>query len=215
MTKRWTALLAALLLSFSAHADSWRVDIVIVKDRNYGFSEQEELVQPSLYSDGEAIPLYASNRLAENGIRLLPEDDSVLRQQWSRLANSQRFEPMLRMAWVQENPPRRNGPALLLRHGEQLPNPNGMQPLHEWEGTLRLTLRRFLHLHADIEWRQRAPNEMDSGGAMAATAQSAGDMAGVGALALREERRMRSKTLHYLDGPGFGVLVHVLPLDDN
>jgi len=209
MTKRWMALLAATLLSFGAHADSWRVDIVLVKDRNYGFSEQEKLVQPSLYSDGEAIPLDASSRLAAQGIRILPEDDSVLRRQWSRLANSQRFDPVFRLAWVQDNPPRRDGPALLLRRGNQLRNPSGMQPIHEWEGTLRLTLRRFLHLHANIEWRQSAPSAMDRVGEMS------GEMAGLGAMALREERRMRSKTLHYLDGPGFGVLVHVLPLDSD
>lgn len=204
MIRRCMVLLAAMLLSFTAHADRWRVDILIVSDRNYGFSEQENALAPSIFSGDEIIPVEDRNRLAAHGIRMLPANDSILDQQWSRLANSQRFEPILRLAWVQQDPPRHNGPSLLLRHGEVLRDPAGAAPLHRLEGTLRLTLRRFLHLHADLEWRR--PMIVDSPGSEAIDQ--------IGAVTLSEERRMRSKTLHYLDGPGFGILAHVLPLEE-
>lgn len=202
MSKTWCVFVAAALFSCAAHAERWRVDVLVFSDRNYGISETEHTLQPRFFDEGKAIPLEDARRLAANGIEMLPESDSVLRQQWSRLANSQRFEPTLRLAWIQTNPPQRGGPSLLLRHGESLRTAGSDAPLRQLEGTLRLTLRRFLHLHADLEWRHTA----DAGDAF--------DGRGIAAKALREERRMRSRTLHYLDGPGFGLLVHVLPLDE-
>ncbi|MHA7833326.1 MAG: CsiV family protein [Algiphilus sp.] len=199
MSKAWIAFVAAALFSCTAHAERWRVDVIVVHDRNSGIYETENAVKPSFFNDGKAIPLGDTARLGAQGIKLLPDGDSILRQQWTRLSNSQRFEPVLRLAWVQTNPPRRGGPALLLRHGEPLRTVGLDGPLPRLEGTLRLTLRRFLHLHAHLEWRQ--------------TSDTA-DGPGVVAKALREERRMRSRTLHYIDGPGFGLLAHILPLDD-
>lgn len=198
MSKAWIVFVAAALFSCAAHAERWRVDIVVVQDRNDGIYETENALQPSFFDDGKAIPLDDTRRLAAQGIKVLPDSDSILRQQWTRLSNSQRFEPVLRLAWIQTNPPRHGGPALLLRHGDPLRTVALDTPLHRLEGTLRLTLRRFLHLHAHLEWRQPT---------------NAADGPAVVAKALREERRMRSRTLHYIDGPGFGLLAHVLPLD--
>jgi len=72
----------------------------------------------------------------------------------------------------------------------------------ELEGYLGLSLKRYLHLDADLWW-------VDLGDAPAA-ADDAG--AGTQRVAhLQENRRMRSAETHYLDHPLIGMLIHISP----
>lgn len=187
----------ALLTSLSvAHADTWRVDVIVFGDRHYDLSgDVEARLLPEPADPTRTIPLEDHGRLAANGIRVLSEGDSILGQQWSRLRNSQRFEPILRVAWTQKDPPRSGGPVLLLRHGPVMATEMG--PISQLEGTFRLTLRRFLHLDVDLQW-----TEDDGFGFSHSTSR------------LREQRRMRSETLHHLDSPRLGVLAHIQRVGD-
>ena len=177
-----------------AHAEDWRVDLLIFAhtDRDGG----EMGTAPHPLDAGTAIALEERARLEANGIRLLPADRSRLNTHWQRLRNATAFRPLLRLSWIQRDPPERGGPTLLLRDGAPMLPFEG-EPVRQLEGTLRLTLRRYLHLDANLRWSERG----DTG-------------ALINSWPLREQRRMRSETLHYLDSARLGLLVEIQRVED-
>lgn len=188
MKKLLTAALLASVMSVG-HAEIWQVDVLIFGHGRHAGSVPELGLMPEGFSEDKAIPIDDAARLQANGIRVLAESSSGLNQHWRRLANSRDHEPLLRLSWLQRDPPQRGGPRLLLRQGPSLVPMEG-EAVRQLEGTLRLTLRRFLHLDADLRW-----NERDDFDGM------------VRSWRLQESRRMRSETLHYLDSARLGLLV--------
>jgi len=88
--------------------------------------------------------------------------------------------------------------------------------LYELEGKITIVLSRFLHTYIDLVLRRprqaAGPAPSD---AATETAQSV-DTADAHILNnhhLREHRRMRSKNLHYIDSPEFGMLILITPYE--
>ena len=88
-------------------------------------------------------------------------------------------------SWHQPLPPRTAPAPLILLAGQP-----DEQRRFALEGVLAPTLGRFIHLSAQLQWRQP-----DGGIAL-----------------LTERRRLRSAELHYLDHPAVGMLAHVEPV---
>jgi hypothetical protein len=94
--------------------------------------------------------------------------------------------------------------------------PKQTKGLYELEGQITVTLSRYLHTNAELVLRKPAtPIEMMQRGSDA-TASEFDPMERIeGQLllnhSLNEKRRMRSKKLHYLDSPEFGMLVLITP----
>lgn len=172
-----------------AHAEEWRVDLLIFAHEDVAGGEAGTAPGPMDAED--AIPLEERARLEANGIRMLSPENSRLNAQWRSLQNATAFRPLLRLSWLQRDPPQRGGPTLLLRQGQPLLSLD-KEPVRQLEGTLRLTLRRYLHLDANLRWSERS----DTG-------------ALVRSWPLREQRRMRSETLHYIDSARLGLLVEI------
>lgn len=88
--------------------------------------------------------------------------------------------------------------------------------LYEIEGQIILTLSRYLHTQANLVLRKPADTE---GRIQHSENPTGNDMTETreGQLLLNygmnEERRMRSKKLHYLDHPNFGMLVLITPYE--
>lgn len=193
MKRSTNALLLALaLLGFatSAHADTWRVDLIVFR---FLGSAEESGKTPEAPNLRGAIELEDTARLAAAGIKLLPATDFTLADHWSRLKSSPQFRPLIRMAWTQLNPPNDNGPRLRLRAGEKFALGSGaglgVREFHEIDGSVALHLGRYLHLDTDLLFTQ------------------AGDVPA--SWALNESRRMRSEELHHLDSPRLGVIAKV------
>ena len=91
---------------------------------------------------------------------------------------------------MQPTPPRDAGEPLLLQVGTRSGG------VHALEGTLQITLGRYLHFRAQL-WQSAAP-----------TAQPQT----FPYIELNESRAMRSGELHYLDHPEMGVLVRIDPV---
>ncbi|MEW6166574.1 MAG: CsiV family protein [Pseudomonadota bacterium] len=187
------AVLAAavlLLVALPARAETYRVDLIVFADR-YAAGEAGAPARP-VGTDG--IALDDGTALSAAGIRLLPDSSFGLQEQWNRLRNSARFEPLIRLAWTQTDPPAENGPRLLLRYGQSLtladPQGYGSHLVSPVQGTVALLLSRYLHLDADL--RYTTPS---------------GD--GYVQYPLRERRRMRRDELHHLDSPRLGILARV------
>jgi hypothetical protein len=187
------AVLAAAVLvlaSLPARAETYRVDLIVFADR-YAAGETGAPARP-VGTDGIALDDGAA--LSAAGIQLLPDSSFGLQEQWNRLRNSARFEPLIRLAWTQTDPPAENGPRLLLRYGQSLTvaDPEGYSShlVSPVQGTVALLLSRYLHLDADL--RHTTPG---------------GD--GYVQYPLRERRRMRRDELHHLDSPRLGILARV------
>jgi hypothetical protein len=96
---------------------------------------------------------------------------------------------------------------------------SSMQGLYELEGQITIILSRYLHTRTELVLRK--PSDMDRLMQQEELLNTTGDQ-DLDALeggrlllnyALTEQRRMRSKKLHYLDHPEFGMLVLITPYE--
>jgi hypothetical protein len=185
----WLALLIAVCTT-PAQAENWRVDLIVFVD-SYASGESGSAPQPPAAG---AIDLQDSAALAAAGIRILPDAEFGLQEQWNRLRNARRFQPLIRVAWTQTDPPAERGPRIALRHGEPLaisdPLTYDSYLLSPVEGSVALLLGRYLHIDADLHYTTTV------GGSYSQHA-------------LRERRRMRRDELHHLDSSRLGVLARV------
>jgi hypothetical protein len=88
--------------------------------------------------------------------------------------------------------------------------------LYELEGKITIALSRYLHTYVDLVLRRprlSADPVLNSAPEQAYIAAHAADTRILNNHLLREHRRMRSKNLHYIDSPEFGVLVLITPYE--
>lgn len=93
-------------------------------------------------------------------------------------------------------------------------NARGNRGLYEFEGKITIALGRYLHAHTDLVFRRPrlsidpvASNPIEQ----QYLAAHAADTRILNNHALKEHRRMRSRNLHYLDNPEFGILILITP----
>ena len=120
--------------------------------------------------------------------RPLPAAERRLNDIWTRFRNSRNYRPLYHVAWRQQvvNPDDAQAIYIsLLPEEEEVP---GMMTLPKLEGTLKLGVKRYLHISTDLLFRQFSDE-------------------GLTTYPMQAQRRMRSGKLHYLDHPLLGVLV--------
>lgn len=187
--KRFAAILL-LLLALPAHAERYRIDLIVFADKT-GVGDESPLagVRPNV---ARTIDPADAAKLRAAGIELVAEAQFGLMSEWRKLANSQRQQPLLRLAWIQADPPERNGPGLRLRHGSPLAAADASGgPIYPVEGAVTLLMGRFLHLDADLTY-----TVLNSNGEPRSWR-------------LDERRRMRRNELHHLDSPRLGLLARI------
>lgn len=114
--------------------------------------------------------------------------------------------------WIQAVPPRDAPDPVLIQAGERLAFPSAV---HELEGTVGVTLGRYLHFRADLNYH--APGlglepvsiPFAASGPVLPTDLEA---PGLRHMRLSESRRMRSDEVHYLDHPKLGLVVRIDPV---
>jgi len=105
--------------------------------------------------------------------------------------------------------------ALELQQLEQQSSRRG-HGLYELEGKITVALSRYLHLYTDLVLRrprQSIDPVLNSSAQERPLATFSTDTRILNNHILREHRRMRSKNLHYLDNPEFGLLVLITPYE--
>ena len=137
------------------------------------------------------------------------------------------YRVLFHRSWQQVLQQKRNAPAILVSGG------NTVGGLGELEGSVTLSVSRYLHLSTNLWFTEFAPRQ-DAGAILlprkpqAPVSESTDEPMGFGSTAasalpalqpaqvfashvapLKQERRMRSGELHYLDHPKFGVLIQV------
>ena len=84
------------------------------------------------------------------------------------------------------------------------------------EGILRVTLARYLHLEAELSYRNKIPEVENSDNPFSVLDNESErkEIDKQGVIHLKQKRRrIRSKELHYLDHPVLGMLVRITPYE--
>ncbi|MCK9530684.1 MAG: peptidoglycan binding protein CsiV [Gammaproteobacteria bacterium] len=126
----------------------------------------------------------------------LPEETLRLAREYQRLVDAPDLEPLLHLAWVQPGLGRDNAVPVVIE--------GGTEPGGHVEGTLRVILARYLHVEADLRYRR--PEDVRDDAEIGDVLDAPHDL-----YRLKESRRMRSKEIHYLDHPLFGVVIVITP----
>lgn len=134
--------------------------------------------------------------------RPLPAEERKLGGVWSRLRGSRNYRPLYHVAWRQQvvDPDKARAVYLYLppQHGGDAGPGNPPQ----LQGTLKIGVKRYLHLQADLLLRRLR----DRGETADATAPY--DLGpAFTAYRLQTQQRLRSGKLHLLDHPVLGVLI--------
>jgi hypothetical protein len=93
-----------------------------------------------------------------------------------------------------------------------------VQKIYELEGKITVALSRYLHTYTDLVLRRPrlSLGETVENPESAASLQNASaDSYILNNHSLKEHRRMRSKTLHYLDSPEFALLILITPYESS
>lgn len=191
LTRRLLALAAPLMLlaaPLQAAAETYRVDLIVFVDRYRSGGEAGDASRlPNLRGSidpGDAGSLRAA------GIVVLPDEQFGLAEEWQRLRNSKQFQPVMRLAWTQKDPPGERGPSLRIKAGKAQRVEDGESlgaaSVNEIDGSVALLLGRYLHLDSDLVYNADGRSWR-----------------------LAERRKMRREEIHHLDSPRLGLLARV------
>ncbi|MCP4877484.1 MAG: hypothetical protein GY896_18645 [Gammaproteobacteria bacterium] len=98
----------------------------------------------------------------------------------------------------------------------QRQNAPSHQGLYEFEGKITIALSRYLHTYTDLVLRRprlSADPVLNNSAKDILLATASADTRILNNHRLKEHRRMRSKTLHYLDNPEFAMLILITPFE--
>ncbi len=195
---------ATLLPSTATHAEGaqpwYEVEIIVFANarESYRASEnwKQDLILPQIAG---ARTLTPAGTPGSKAFQAVDPSRYRLQGEWSRLAASGEYHPLLHTAWIQPGLPEGQAVGVILESGAPSESLGGAKPL---SGVVKVELSRYLHLDANLLYRKAI-----KGGAGADSAQPAFDT-----FQLSESRRMRSKEIHYLDHPMFGMIALITPL---
>ena len=146
-------------------------------------------------------------------------DGLSLRNAATRMRRSGDYAVLHHGGWLQAIPPRDSAQPLLIQLGASMPDAT-----FELEGSVSVTLGRFLHFAAEVWLRQDPSDTRDSAelegeadsisrGQSASVGPERSRTDGTGYALLSESRRMRPGEVHYLDHPWLGILVRIEPVE--
>lgn len=164
---------------------------------------------PEMPDVSRARELIASGRsVGGEPFRLLPASKFRLGGAENRLARKSGYKILKHVAWRQPGLSRQRAIAVHLHSNEPAVRRRAGAG-RKLDGTVRLTLSRYLHMDVDLAYRE-------DGGAQAGGGAEKldGILEGAQQTVYRmvESRRMRSREIHYLDHPKLGVIAVVTPL---
>jgi hypothetical protein len=88
--------------------------------------------------------------------------------------------------------------------------------LYEVEGKITVSLSRYLHVYTDLvlrKPRRSLDSQLETAGSDRLLYENLAEARILDNHRLKEHRRMRSKTLHYLDSPEFSMLILITPYE--
>ncbi|MDT8452185.1 MAG: CsiV family protein [Gammaproteobacteria bacterium] len=213
-----SAILASLFLltTAAAHAQTTRynIDVVIFEDAGgrYLNSEQWPIVHhPEDLSPadltGQPVDKAADNQQDSPDINITHHASDALAEYIAKLESSGRYNILLQQSWQQTGLSDTDAINVHIdtTNAESPENDNNkLQSI--LQGTLKLILGRYLHLHTDLLYKR--PKQTDDSTSATLHGRSSYDE-----FEIKSQRKMRSNELHYIDHPLIGILVLVSPIE--
>ena len=192
------AVLTAVGANQAAAADRWYLVEIIAFDDLEGDGIHAEVWpgDPGEPDVEGAVELTNSGG-ESRAFRLAARSELQLRDTWGALRRSARYRPLLHVGW--RLPGLGRNAARSARIGPHLGTGRDGTVVR---GIVNVSLARYLHLEIDLLYDRSRTD-----------AVTALDEAVPTRFRLRSKRRMRSKELHYVDHPLFGVLVLITPVE--
>ena len=202
-------------LSQNALSKDYIVEMIFFAN-NKGSSESVHISNRAIVPDlSGAISL--SNG-GSNGFIPLSADTFALSGKAQALSNSGKYKVLKHMAWLQPGLAKEDSIAVQIHAGKNFSNEfkerayssadfsdratTTNNPVNELNGTVKIVLGRFLHLYTDLVYRKTF--NIGSSDALGRS-QVLADFP------VKTHRKMRSRTLHYIDHPYLGILIEIRP----
>lgn len=232
------------LLAAPATADDdreqYRVEIIIFKQSGDDTERWPTRPAPALHERYAELRGDAETPDADV-FRLLDNGDRQLSAVARRLGESSHYDVLAHAAWIQPGLDRQEAAAVAFPLGTEMPGmddgelraevngndeeeetasrDNGdragdvalpARPPEGLSGWVRIARERYLHVHLDLRWVD--PDRGDAGPLDRLHGVFIEDMEPV--VVMRDQRRMRSGELHYIDHPVLGLVVRVNRVND-
>ena len=216
--KRLITSVSGLLLILTAvivHAENTRynIEVVIFEDSHGRYLNSEQW--PIIHHPEDEFALDSVSKKSKNK-RKQPNSDNMMEltrhtsdalgKHVAKLNESERYNVLLHKSWQQAG--LKNTDAISIQVDTSGAKKTGSQSQKlesSLQGTLKLILGRYLHIHTDLLYK-RFNSDMQK--------VSATDGKIFSEFKIKSQRRMRSKELHYIDHPLLGMLVLVTPIKE-
>lgn len=214
-------LLAALLCAVAAlpalAAETWyEVELIIVAQRKPDAgSEIWPVKAPPPVTQETLLAIPGPDQAGISGkIAPLPVENLRLQAEAQRIAADNNYELLLHTGWRQQGLPREQSLAVRIQAVDAISaagadETTSAETAPRLDGTVRLILARYLHLEADLHYRDAATARGED--SLFSVFNEQATEAPV--YRLNESRRMRSREVHYLDHPMFGIIAMVTPYE--
>ncbi|GMQ97372.1 MAG: CsiV family protein [Gammaproteobacteria bacterium] len=199
--------LACWVTPLRADTEWYDVEVVIFANKAMtGANDEEWPDEPGYPDTTNAVQLVMVTDESLPGMppiefQMLPQELWQLSGIEDSLKQSSQYRVITHLAWRQLGLPPDSAPPVLINEGQDSPslvfNSFDNQPDKELQGLIKISRKRYLHIDADLVYRAQVT--ADDGSARMASFR------------LTEHRRMRSKELHYLDHPLFGMIIAITP----
>ena len=216
----WKQILASLLLlstSLSLHAKDYEIEVIL-------FTHTAGINQPSEQAVLRQIePKRNGKYLGKKGsVRALSRERYRMGGIARRLTSSPEYKVLKHIAWRQPALSKRQAYPIQIRAGKDYQGEfptrsyrpvefgdttqsSGSRAVYELEGTLTVTVGRYLHIYSDLVYRLPQRAQYASAGFSNRVLAD---------YHVKSHRRMRSKELHYVDHPIVGMIVEATPIEE-
>lgn len=221
----------ACIFSYAQGEDivDYKVEMILFSHLQSSAAGAESMQGERLWPDLEnAVAL--SMDPDQSDYQILSELDKDLSSVFAILNNSSRYKVIMHLVWRQPMHTRDLARPLHIHGGTDFsrqfptrfedistPSDNAMpdevqlqRPLEQIDGTVKLFIGRYLHVHTDLLYRQ--PGVLREEDVENGLVEESNILI---AYRVRNYRKMRSAELHYLDHPLLGILVQITPLEQN
>ena len=208
----------AFIASQSAFGKDYIVEMIFFANLQGG-SESVHISNRAVIPDLQGAMVL--NESSSNGFISLDADIFQLSGKAKALNNSGNYRVLKHIAWLQPGLAKEDAIAVRIHAGknykdefkersfaqasfsdQQIPINH---PVNELDGTVKIVLGRFLHLYTDLVYRKTFT--ISSGDALGRNRVLAD-------FPIKSHRKMRSKTLHYIDHPYLGILIEIRPIEE-
>jgi hypothetical protein len=189
----------------------------------------EPVLEPDPLQEFTELVAIFEDQLREQSYRWLDQSEFLMSRDATLIERQRGNQILLHGRWLQPVPQRGQPQPLFIQKGViqkgviqkgviqkgGIQEGSGISRQYQLEGTMAVTLGRYLHFQARLSYREPAfgQNPISLPASLSEVAQPTALPAPIaGHMVLQQSRRMRSAQVHYIDHPKLGVLVRIDPL---